>query len=98
MTGEDTTNAAPAPHTISSNVQQVMEQLGRADVMIEIDPLRDLDLETTIRLRWVVRDIRARRTKLMALSSDDLALLEERGLITMNDGEPELMDAANSIV
>jgi hypothetical protein len=65
--------------------------------MSETNPLHDLDLETTIRLRWVLRDIRSRRTKLMAPSSDDLALLEQRGLITMNDGEPVLTEAANSI-
>ena len=62
----------------------------------EPNPLDSLDLETTIRLRWVLRDIRSRRTKLMPPSNDDLALLEERGLITMNDGDPVLTDAANS--
>jgi hypothetical protein len=55
--------------------------------MSETNPLHDLDLETTIRLRWVLRDIRSRRTGLMAPSSDDLSLLEQRGLITMNDGK-----------
>lgn len=58
--------------------------------MSETNSLHDLDFETTIRLRWVLRDIRSRRTELMAPSSDDLSLLEQRGLITMNDGEPLL--------
>ncbi len=66
--------------------------------MSETDALQDLDLETTIRLRWVLRDIRARRTKLMAPSSEDLALLEKRGLITMDDGEPVLAEEANGVI
>jgi hypothetical protein len=66
--------------------------------MSETHPLHDLDLETTIRLRWVLRDIRSRRTKLMPPSNDDLALLEQRGLITVNDGAPALTEAANSVI
>lgn len=66
--------------------------------MSETNLLHDLDLETTIKLRWVLRDIRSRRTKLMAPGNDHLALLEQLGLITMNDGEPLLTDAANSVI
>ena len=66
--------------------------------MSETNPLQDLDLETAIRLRWVLRDIRSRRTKLMAPNREDLALLEQRGLITMDDGELVLTDAANSVI
>ena len=66
--------------------------------MSETNPLQDLDLETAIRLRWVLRDIRSRRTKLMAPNSEDLALLEQRGLITMDDGELVLTDEANSVI
>jgi hypothetical protein len=63
-----------------------------------LDPLDSLDLDTAIRLRWVLRDIRSRRTKLMPPSNDDLALLEQRGLITMNDGAAALTEAANSVI
>jgi len=66
--------------------------------MSEIHPLPDLELDTAIRLRWVLRDIHSQRTKLMPPSDDDLALLEQRGLITLNDGEPMLTDAANSVL
>jgi hypothetical protein len=66
--------------------------------MSETHPLHDLDLETTIRLRWVLRDIRSRRTNLMPPSNDDIALLEERGLITTNDGEATLTEAAISVI
>ena len=40
----------------------------------------------------------ARRTKLMPPSSDYLALLEQRGLITVNDGEAALTETANSVI
>ena len=66
--------------------------------MSETSPLDGLDLDTAIRLQWVLRDICARRTKLMPPSNDDLALLEQRGLITVNDGEPVLTDAADPII
>jgi hypothetical protein len=60
--------------------------------------LYDLPLDTAIKLRWVLRDIRAGRIKLLAPSSDDLALLEHLGLITMENGKPVLTDAANSVI
>nr|WP_041359207.1 hypothetical protein [Nitrobacter hamburgensis] len=62
------------------------------------NPLHDLNLDTAIRLRWVLRDIRAGRVKLTAPASDDLALLGQRGLITMDNGQPILTDAANSVI
>ena len=61
-------------------------------LMSETNPLHNLELDTTIRLRWVLRDIRSRRTELTPPGNDDLALLEQRGLISMNDGEPVLTD------
>ncbi|MEH6952940.1 hypothetical protein V4R08_17030 (plasmid) [Nitrobacter sp. NHB1] len=62
------------------------------------NPLCDLDVDAAIRLRWVLRDIRSGRAKLMVPRSDDLALLEQRGLVTMSEGEPALTDAANSVI
>jgi ABC-type cobalamin/Fe3+-siderophores transport system ATPase subunit len=60
------------------------------------DPLADLDLHTAIRLRWVLRDVRKGRTKFMVPHDEDLALLEQRGLITMDHGEPALTEAGRS--
>jgi hypothetical protein len=60
------------------------------------DPLADLDLHTAIRLRWVLRDVRKGRTKFMVPRDEDLALLEQRGLITMDGGEPTLTSAGDS--
>jgi hypothetical protein len=43
--------------------------------------LTDLDLDRAIRLRWTLRDIRAKRTILSPVSSHDLTILLEMGLI-----------------
>jgi hypothetical protein len=60
------------------------------------NPLADLDLHTAIRLRWVLRDVRKGRPKFMVPHDEDLALLEQRGLITMDHGEPALTEAGRS--
>jgi hypothetical protein len=49
------------------------------------DQLAGLGLERAIRLRWVLRDIKAKRTKLSPASPDDLQTLIEMGLIEMRD-------------
>ncbi|HTF69796.1 MAG TPA: hypothetical protein VK638_44675 [Edaphobacter sp.] len=51
-------------------------------------PLAGLSRDTTIRLRWVLRDIKAKRTKLSPVSPDDLQTLIEMGLIEMRDEGP----------
>ena len=58
-------------------------------------PLAGLDLNTAIHLRWVLRDIKGRRTKLMPVSPDDLRTLIEMGLVEMQDEEPVLTDAGH---
>ncbi len=57
------------------------------------DPLHDLSVDTAIRLRGVLRDLRASRIELLMSSSDDLALLEQFELIrTENGRKPVLTD------
>jgi hypothetical protein len=41
-------------------------------------------------VRWVLRDIRAKRTKLLPISQNDLMALIELGLIEMQNDEPVL--------
>jgi hypothetical protein len=53
-------------------------------------PLTGLDLDTAIRLRWTLRDIKARRTKITTVSSSDLKTLIEMGLVEMHDEAPML--------
>ncbi len=64
----------------------------------EPSSLHDLDVDTAIRLRWVLRDIRAGRVKLLAPSSDDLRSLAELGLITVDDDKLILTEAGYSAI
>jgi hypothetical protein len=52
--------------------------------------LAGLNLDIAIRLRWALRDIKAKRTKLSPVSPDDLTALIELGLVEMRDGAPIL--------
>jgi hypothetical protein len=54
--------------------------------------MRHLDVDTAIRLRWALRDIKGKRTKLMPVSPDDVRTLVELGLIEMRDDAPVLTD------
>lgn len=60
--------------------------------------LHDLPVDIAIRLRWVLRDIRAGRAKLLAPSRDDLTLLAEMGLISVDNDNLVLTDEANSVI
>ena len=53
-------------------------------------PWAGLDLDTAIRLRWALRDIKGKRTKLTPVSPSDLKTLLEMGLIEMRDDAPLL--------
>ena len=52
--------------------------------------LDGLNLDTAIRLRWALRDIKAKRTKMSPISQNDLLALIELGLIEMRDDVPQL--------
>ena len=54
-----------------------------------------LDLDTAIRLRWALRDIKAKRTKLTPVRPGDLETLIEMGLVEMRDDAPLLTNAAH---
>jgi hypothetical protein len=47
--------------------------------------LAGLDLDTAIRLRWALRDIKAKRTKLTPVGQRDLETLIEMSLVEMRD-------------
>ena len=53
-------------------------------------PLAGLDLDTAIRLRWVLRDVKAKRTKLTPVSPSDLKTLIAMGLVEIRDDAPML--------
>jgi len=52
--------------------------------------LSELDLESAIRLRWVMRDIRANRMGMSPASESDLAALAELGLVEIRGELPYL--------
>jgi hypothetical protein len=54
------------------------------------DRLAGLDLDRAIRLRWALRDIKAKRTKLSPVGPEDIQDLIEMGLIEMRDDAPLL--------
>ena len=53
-------------------------------------PLAGLGVEKAIHLRWVLRDIKGKRTKLSPVSLDDLQTLIEMGLVEIRDEVPLL--------
>src|SRR4051794_4309708 len=52
----------------------------------------DLGIDTAIRLRWAMRDIRGKRTKWSPISENDLAELIDLGLVEIREGVPTLTD------
>src|SRR5207248_7190964 len=93
----------PAPPTLSNqpnNVEPAVEAAA-ADLAADAESvvrraqeakslLAGLDLDTAIRLRWVMRDIRAKRTKLSPASENDLAALVDLGFVEMREELPRL--------
>jgi hypothetical protein len=61
-------------------------------------PLAGLDLDTAIHLRWVLRDIKAKRTKLTPLNSEDVQILIEVGLVEMRDDVPVLTNQGHCAI
>jgi hypothetical protein len=54
------------------------------------DRFAGFDLDRAIRLRWALRDIKAKRTKLSPVGPEDIQTLIEMGLIEMRDEAPLL--------
>jgi hypothetical protein len=61
-------------------------------------PLAGLNRDTAIHLRWVLRDIKAKRTKLSPVSLDDLRILTEMGLVEMRDDVPVLTNEGHRVL
>jgi hypothetical protein len=56
-------------------------------------PLANFNLEKAIALRWALRDIVAKRTRLSPLKADDLQTLLDLGLAEMRDDQPVVTEA-----
>jgi hypothetical protein len=59
-------------------------------------PFADFGLERAIALRWVLRDIKAKRLKLSPVSDLDRQTLTDLGLIEMRDDVPALTQAGHA--
>lgn len=53
----------------------------------------NFDLEKAIALRWALRDIIAKRLKLMPIKEDDLRALIELGYVETHNGAPTVTQA-----
>ena len=61
-------------------------------------PWVGLDLDMAIRLRWALRDIKAKRTKLTPISPSDLKTLLEIGLVEIRDDAPVLTNEGHQVL
>ena len=61
-------------------------------------PFAHLSLERAIALRWMLRDIKAKRLKLSPIGESDLATLTDLGLIEMRDDAPVLTQAGHDVL
>jgi hypothetical protein len=97
------TNIDPSPATSfdQPNEEDLAVQAPAADAPPDVDDavlraeqakslLAGLDLDTGIRLRWAMRDIRGKRTKMSPVSENDLAALMDFGFVEMREGLPRL--------
>ena len=62
-------------------------------VLVENDPLRDLDPREAIDLRWTLRDIKAKRWKLSPINPAHLEKLKAMGLVEARNDELVLTNA-----
>jgi hypothetical protein len=60
--------------------------------------IASLDLDRAIHLRWTLRDIKGKRTKLSPVSPDDLRTLIEMGLVEMRDEVPMLTNEGHRAI
>ena len=60
--------------------------------------LDGLSLDTAIRLRWALRDLKAGRAEFSPVSQNDLTALIELGLIEIRDDVPQLTNEGHRAI
>lgn len=82
-------NVEPAANAVADAAADHMESaVTRAQQTKAL--LAEMDIDTAIRLRWVMRDIRSKRTKLSPVSGNDLTALMDLGLVELREELPRL--------
>jgi hypothetical protein len=99
----NTAQAGPNPFESRPTIEalrQVFEPKPEQKVLTDrpIPPMAKLDPDTAIRLRWALRDIKANRLKMFAISPHDLSTLIEMGLVEVRDGAPSLTKAGDRTI
>ena len=87
--------AGPNPFAVAAADQahEILQPTALSSAEVEMPPVpepKGLSPDRAIHLRWSLRDIDARRTKLSPVSPDDLKILLELGLVEMNVDGPAL--------
>jgi hypothetical protein len=61
-------------------------------------PFVQFDLDRAIGLRWTLRDIKAKRLKMLPVNATDLSTLIDLGLVEMRDDVPVLTNAGYAVL
>jgi hypothetical protein len=62
------------------------------------NPFAQSTLEKAIALRWILRDIKAKRLKLSPVAENDMRALTELGLVEIVNDVPMLTAAGHSVL
>jgi hypothetical protein len=57
-----------------------------------------LDVDTAIRLRWALRDIKGKRLRLSPVDAEDLRMLVEMGWVEMRDEVPVITNEGDRVL
>jgi hypothetical protein len=61
-------------------------------------PFVQFDLDRAIGLRWTLRDIKAKRLKMLPVSAADMSALIDLGLVEMRNDVPVLTDSGHAVL
>ena len=62
------------------------------------NPFAAFDLKQAIDLRWALRDIGGKRTKLSPIDQHQFETLIEMGLVEISDDQPVLTNSGNDVL
>jgi hypothetical protein len=88
-----TSNEPVGPTAAAGQARDILEPAPQKPIEVEKpqpSKFSNLPRDTAINLRWTLRDIDRKRTKLSPVSPDVLKILLELGLIEMRDEVPTL--------